>query len=63
MEWNMQKRGIVGLVLAGAWLFFPHLAAADELRQALRDFGLLGKWAMRCAQPANIDVGNAHATY
>jgi len=40
---------------------FPGLASAQSLESALQGFGLLGRWAVDCGQPASSD--NPYGVY
>lgn len=56
-------RSAVAAIVASFGLYAAVPASAQGVAEQLNGFGLLGKWAKNCAQPADIDAGNAHATY
>lgn len=55
----MKKLCASGVVLAGLAVAFPALAA-ESLKAALTQFGLIGEWAAHCDQPPGKDNGHSH---
>lgn len=58
-----RKRGAAATIVASIGIFFAQPAGAQGVGEQMRAFGLLGKWAVNCAQPADGDAGNTHALY
>jgi hypothetical protein len=55
----MKKLFAIVILLAGIAIAVPALAA-DSLKAAMTQFGLIGEWAAQCSQPPGKDNAHTH---